>query len=401
MFVMLVHSRFLSHFAPNLLEVVHASSKLKLRICKWNFNSSNTGSSMRLSQSARLLNGNIRQSSVMPAFLPFPLYQALSFNVADRYFWFKSNLARNIVEFQEGFYSQNFPKKHFSSTRIEDEDESKFLFVSKEGTRSHLDLAQTLWEQTICKHDKRDSAGSANDNFNDFVVVDCTCGNGHDSSYLYEILLQRYKRHKEFEQKSGKDKHLNSPRSHLHCIDIQESAIDKTRSVIEKIENSETLSANDIIDEKNSAPAGNSEDSFNSTILSDPLPISTTYHLQNFKKFPTVLPKGEVNLFVYNLGYLPGSGDKGLTSQTKDTLASIQLAVLDYLAFDGVISCTCYPGHEEGQKEMDAILSWAYNLDWKDYRVYSHRCENRDKAPVLITIQKLRPSKKRKKEKLN
>merc|ERR1712146_183518 len=129
-------------------------------------------------------------------------------------------------------------------------------------------------------------------------------------------------------------------------------------------------------------------------------PISITYHHQNFKDFPKTLPKERVKLFVYNLGYLPGSGDKALTTKTKDPLASLEVALFDYLAYGGVISCTCYPGHEEGQKEMNAILSWAYNLDWKDYRVYSHRCENRDKAPVLITIQKLRPSKKRKKEKL-
>ncbi len=90
------------------------------------------------------------------------------------------------------------------------------------------------------------------------------------------------------------------------------------------------------------------------------------------------LPK----LIVYNLGYLPG-GDKTITTKTSTTLASIESA----LQMTEAISITCYPGHEEGKKETDAVLQFVSKLP-AQWKVTHHHQLNREKAPCFIHMIK-------------
>jgi hypothetical protein len=49
----------------------------------------------------------------------------------------------------------------------------------------------------------------------------------------------------------------------------------------------------------------------------------------------------------------------------------------------GALSITCYPGHEEGAREEQALLSWVQTLDWKIfYYVW------RPKSPTLLWLKK-------------
>jgi len=93
-----------------------------------------------------------------------------------------------------------------------------------------------------------------------------------------------------------------------------------------------------------------------------------------------------IKLIVYNLGYLPGA-NKAITTQTESTLKSIQLA-LPRLIEDGLISITCYPGHPEGARELQALKEFAQSLCKKSFCVSFMQWLNRKNAPCLLLIQR-------------
>lgn len=59
--------------------------------------------------------------------------------------------------------------------------------------------------------------------------------------------------------------------------------------------------------------------------------------------------EGEIDLALFNLGYLPGA-DKSIVTQTETTLKAIEI-VLSKLSKGGLMAIMTYPGHEEGLKE--------------------------------------------------
>ena len=95
-----------------------------------------------------------------------------------------------------------------------------------------------------------------------------------------------------------------------------------------------------------------------------------------------------VKLIVYNLGYLPGGGNKELTTLSSTTLISIANA-LPILSPLGSISIMAYPGHEEGARENAAIGDTLTSLAKDRYLCSSHKILNRHLSPVLYLIQKL------------
>lgn len=81
-----------------------------------------------------------------------------------------------------------------------------------------------------------------------------------------------------------------------------------------------------------------------------------------------------VDLIVYNLGYLPG-GDKSLTTQSATTLKSIQHA-LEIISEKGAISITFYPGHPEGEVEKNTTLQYLKVLPIDKWRISHFRWLN-------------------------
>jgi SAM-dependent methyltransferase len=161
----------------------------------------------------------------------------------------------------------------------------------------------------------------------DDIVIDATCGQGFDSLYLIPLI----------------------PSGHLHAIDIQKQAIDSTAKKLEMFKN-------------------------------------FTLHHTSHEIFPKEIKKDTVKLVVYNLGYLP-KGDKEITTKTETTLNSIKNS-LDLIVHGGVVSIMCYPGHPEGEKELQAVVDFSKNLEKFSFLTSIHKLLNRDKAPVWIVIQK-------------
>jgi len=94
-----------------------------------------------------------------------------------------------------------------------------------------------------------------------------------------------------------------------------------------------------------------------------------------------------VRLITYNLGYLPGGGDKSLTTKVETTVESVRKA-LKLIQAGGAISITLYPGHSEGQREETQLLSFIKKLTPLEWNCCHHQWLNRNKSPSLLFIQK-------------
>jgi len=184
-----------------------------------------------------------------------------------------------------------------------------------------LDLAHAYWTKLL--------------NIGDFVI-DATCGNGHDTHFLANLVLD--------ETRNGC----------VVALDAQEQAIEKTRA---------NLLAN----------------------FSENLESIEFYH-QCHSSFPAHFERESITLIVYNLGYLPG-GDKNLTTCSTTTLISL-MAAMPLITPGGAISIMCYPGHEAGKPEEEIALNFAASLDPTQWSSCHHRWLNRKNGPSLILIQR-------------
>lgn len=167
-------------------------------------------------------------------------------------------------------------------------------------------------------------------------ALDATCGNGLDTLAL-AATLRAYKQWG------------------LVGIDIQKKAVDHTRGLLQLNLSEEQM---------------------------------TSVHLfqQSHLQFPPLAYQHPIRVIVYNLGYLPG-GDKSLMTQTATTLSSVETA-LQLLQPGGIVSITCYPGHEEGSLEQTALLQRLVSLKNSDWSVCHHTFLNRASSPSLILVQK-------------
>lgn len=184
---------------------------------------------------------------------------------------------------------------------------------------NHLSFAHECWSQQVAPGD---------------LVIDATCGNGHDTLFLAKIALTK---------DSGT----------LFSLDIQPEAIESAKGLL-----------NDGLDAS--------------------LMERVRFVLGSHETFPQEIVPGTIQLIVYNLGYLPG-GDKAKTTMTDSTLKSIRHAQL-LVKKGGMISITCYPGHEEGKKEEEAIIDMCSQLNPRQWTCCHHRWINRKSAPSLLII---------------
>jgi tRNA G37 N-methylase Trm5 len=160
------------------------------------------------------------------------------------------------------------------------------------------------------------------------IIIDATSGNGHDTLFLAELL------------KTGK----------IYALDIQPQALENTKAKLEK----------------------------------STLTCAVEYICGSHATFPSNIAPNTVRLIVYNLGYLPG-GDKTLTTETSSTLTSLQND-LPLLTKGGALSIMLYPGHEEGEKEANAVLAFANNLPKSEWNVEHLIWGDNPKSPSLLWV---------------
>jgi hypothetical protein len=168
------------------------------------------------------------------------------------------------------------------------------------------------------------------------TAIDATCGNGHDTLKLCQLTL-------------------SNTEGHVFGFDVQEKAIEMTKQRLQSALTPGQFSRVTLIQGCHSD--------------------FSQIHLPSFPR-----------LIVYNLGYLPGA-DKTQTTHTSSTIQSVQTAC-QIIAHGGLIVITCYPGHEEGAKEEEALFTFAAQLPRDKWNCCHHRWINRERAPSLLVLQK-------------
>ena len=71
--------------------------------------------------------------------------------------------------------------------------------------------------------------------------------------------------------------------------------------------------------------------------------------------------KEPIKAGMFNLGYLPRSGKKSVTTMCETTMPAVEAAI-KLLAPDGVLIIAIYPGHEEGALEGDMLREYFKTL---------------------------------------
>jgi len=77
-------------------------------------------------------------------------------------------------------------------------------------------------------------------------------------------------------------------------------------------------------------------------------------------------------------------------TQESTTLKALDHAT-ELLKTGGLISVMCYPGHEGGDTESDAVRQWGAGLARESYRVAEYGLVNApNNPPFLILVEKLK-----------
>ncbi len=163
------------------------------------------------------------------------------------------------------------------------------------------------------------------------IAIDATMGNGHDTQFLCELVGET---------------------GHVYAFDVQQGALDHTAQRLEAAE----------LDHR-------------ATLI-----LSGHETMARFVHAP-------VRAVMFNLGWLPGA-QHIVTTKTSTTLEAVRAAA-GLLMPGGVMTICVYPGHEEGSRELSALLDWAAGLDVRTYNVLHHHfiCAS-PQTPRLILVQR-------------
>lgn len=163
------------------------------------------------------------------------------------------------------------------------------------------------------------------------TVIDATMGNGHDTLFLCELV---------------------GPEGKVYAFDVQPQAVENTR---------QRLDAAGVLGRAELFCLGHE-------------------HLAEKAPFP-------VAAAAFNLGWLPG-GDHGVTTHWETTRRAVESA-LALLGPLGVAVICAYPGHPEGQRELEALKLLLAQLPPQRYNVLRNQFLNAGPgAPECFVIQR-------------
>ncbi len=162
------------------------------------------------------------------------------------------------------------------------------------------------------------------------VCADFTMGNGHDTLFLSQTVGE-----------SGK----------VYAFDIQEKALVSTRQRLTE--------------------AGVPE---NYTLICD-----SHHRAKEYIQEP-------IRAGMFNLGYMPGSGNKELTTMRSTTLPAVASAI-EMLGRDAILLVAVYPGHAEGEAEGNELREYFSTLSKYKYTVGEFRLVNSPTSPYFTIIE--------------
>ena len=163
------------------------------------------------------------------------------------------------------------------------------------------------------------------------TVVDFTMGNGNDTLFLSRAVGEK---------------------GRVYAFDIQEDAITSTREHLMT----------------NGAPE-------NYTLI-----CASHHRVREFVSEP-------IKAGMFNLGYLPRSGRKAVTTMRETTMPAVE-AALELLAPDGVLIVAIYPGHEEGALEGEMLREYFSKLSRFRICPSEFKILNSPTSPYFFLVEK-------------
>lgn len=162
-------------------------------------------------------------------------------------------------------------------------------------------------------------------------VIDATCGNGHDTLFLADLV---------------------GPTGRVWAFDIQEEAIRLTAQKLEQ------------------------------TGMAERVSLIMTGHETMADHVPA-----SVRAVMFNLGYRPG-GDRDIITQPETTLSALEQS-LHLLLPSGILAITVYPRHDGGNSEEQSVSQWSTALDQRSFHAWRMGQVNAATgAPYFFLIQK-------------
>jgi Predicted S-adenosylmethionine-dependent methyltransferase involved in cell envelope biogenesis len=165
------------------------------------------------------------------------------------------------------------------------------------------------------------------------TAVDYTMGNGNDTLYLSDAVGEN---------------------GCVYAFDIQDTALANTSELLE-----------------------NNNCYHNYTLIKD-----SHSNVESYVTLP-------VDVGIFNLGYLPGGGNKELTTMRETTMQAVESSV-KLMADGGIVFISVYPGHDEGKLEGEMIEAVYSDLDRRIYCVSCFKIINSPTSPYFIIIEKNR-----------
>lgn len=95
---------------------------------------------------------------------------------------------------------------------------------------------------------------------------------------------------------------------------------------------------------------------------------------------------GKIKAGMFNLGYLPGNGNKHVTTKRTTTLPAVQNAIA-MLDDDAVLLIAVYPGHPEGELEGQELSAYLATLSRFRYTIAQFRMLNSPTSPYFMVIE--------------
>jgi hypothetical protein len=162
------------------------------------------------------------------------------------------------------------------------------------------------------------------------VAVDFTMGNGGDTAFLSQTVGEN---------------------GRVHAFDIQEEALSSTAAHLRELGCPENYE----------------------------LHLASHHRVLEFVHEP-------IKAGMFNLGYLPRSGRKEVTTMRETTLPAVQAAI-SLLAPDGILLVAIYPGHEEGRLEGEMLAEYFATLDRRRICVSCFRIINSPTSPYFYIVE--------------
>ncbi len=163
------------------------------------------------------------------------------------------------------------------------------------------------------------------------VAVDFTMGNGNDTLFLSRTV--------------GKE-------GRVYAFDIQEEALASTEAHLK---------------------ASGADENY--TL------ICASHHMvRDYVKEP-------IKAGMFNLGYLPRSGRKSVTTMRETTMPAVEAAI-DMLLPDGALIVAIYPGHEEGALEGEMLREYFRTLSRFEICVSEFHIINSPDSPYFFLVEK-------------